>query len=131
MVDWRWPAEYPPNCPPLEAVPSDGTFYRVVATDPPTSRDFLSLRQQNPVRAERIVARSGNRCILAGLSVFTDINDAISVSQQHPKLGRHIARLSPSSESGKVLRNGRRHVSHHTWWHVVDYDPVAIAVVVH
>lgn len=39
----RWPADFPENCPPEEAYPTNGVYYRVVKTDPPELGDFVSL----------------------------------------------------------------------------------------
>ena len=57
MVSWNWPPDFPEDCPPEDAVPADGVYYRIVNNDPPQSSDFVSVYHLRRERAMREVRR--------------------------------------------------------------------------
>jgi hypothetical protein len=88
-------------------------LYRVVQTDPPTVRDFLSqkvlgipLKHENPK-----VLR-----LWDGLSVYRTVDQARTRAKQTPRLGLYIAELAvlPDERSVVELDNGRN--GHCTIW---------------
>ena len=120
---WNWPSDFPEDCPPEQAFPTDGTYYRIVKNDPPESDDFVSVYRHNQRRAENIVkAGIRSECETMGLSVYTDRDDAIRCALRYPRIGDKIASLSLAPESGKVLRTGGVFKSHSTWWKVESFD---------
>ena len=131
MTSWNWPADFPDDCPPEQASPADGTYYRIVKNAPPDSEDFVSLYDSDQNRAMSIV-RQGTRteCETMGLSVYTDRDDAVNCALQYPKIGDRVASVALTPVSGKVLYTGGRFPTHHTWWKPVDFDPTGVAQVV-
>lgn len=127
MISWNWPLDFPENCPPPQASPANGIFYRIVKTDSPELRDFVSVYHENPKRAESAI-KSGNRtkCETMGLSVYADKNDAIDCAQRYRKLGNMIAHLELVPTSGKTAPTYGGWPSHTTWWKAEGHDPVSL-----
>ena len=126
------PDDFPEDCPPEQALPANGAYYRIVKGNPPTSHDFDSAYHQNPSRAEREIERGRRtRCETMGLSVFSDQRHAIQCASQYPRIGTMISLVTLTNEAGKVLRTGGQFDSHHTWWKSLDFDPITVAQVVH
>ena len=57
MVSWIWPTDFPTDCPPGDARPTNGTYYHIVKSDPPGPRDFVSQYHKNRRLAENNVNR--------------------------------------------------------------------------
>ena len=132
MSNWNWPDDFPAGCPPLNSVAANGTFYRIVKSDPPTREDFVSTYVGNQTRAERLIAQGkNNHCELLGLSVYGEMGDAIQGAIRYPEVGNFIAAIDASPESGKSMPTPRGVNSHHTWWVTRDFDPTTISQVVH
>ena len=128
---WNWPSDFPEDCPPQQASPTDGTYYRIVKNGPPEPNDFVSVYHQDRRRAENAVkAGIRSQCETMGLSVYTDREDAIQCALRYPRIGDKIADLSLTPESGKVLGTGGVFRSHSTWWKVEDFDATVEARVV-
>ena len=131
MTTWTWPADFPADCPPVSAVPADGSYYRIVKTDPPQHEDFVSLFHLNRRRANAIIRRgAGTQCETMGLSVFAEANDAVEWARRLPQIGSYIARLTLSPCSGKMLSTPREGNSHHTWWYIEGFNPLAASEIV-
>ena len=131
MISWNWPPDFPDDCPPEQAYPANGTYYRIVKNDPPKSGDFVSVYYLNRGRAMTEIGRGRKtECETMGLSVYTDRDDAANCALQYPKIGDRIASVALTSVSGKVLYTGGRFPTHHTWWKDSDFDPTDVAQVV-
>ena len=117
MVSWNWPADFPEDCPPEQAAPADGTYYRIVRNDPPDASDFVSVYHLNRRRAERAIRRGERtQCETVGLSVYADRNDAVECAISFKGIGDKIARVDLSPEAGKMLKTDGGYPSHYTWW---------------
>jgi hypothetical protein len=131
VVSWTWPADFPDDCPPEGASATDGTYYRIVKSDPPETSDFVSVYDQNRARAEKEVGRSRRTlCETMGLSVFADIDDALQCASRYRNLGKDIASVTLTPDSGKILETPGQFSSHHTWWKAEEFDPMRDAQVV-
>ena len=127
----RWPADFPDDCPPEEAEPANGVYYRIVKTDPPLLSDFVSIYHLNRPRAEELMARGAiTRCELMGLSVYTALKDVETRARRYPQIGNRIVRLTLGPEAGATLPTPRNRDSHHTWWTPEGYNPIDVALVV-
>lgn len=117
MVSWNWPPDFPEDCPPEQATPASGTYYRIVRNDPPESSDFVSVYHLNRRRAE-IAIKRGERtqCETMGLSVYANRNDAAANARRFKNIGDKIARITLRAESGKTLKTDGGYPSHYTWW---------------
>src|SRR5947209_8591582 len=66
-----FPDEWPPHCPPDDAVDASITVYRTVKADPPTEEDFLSYRELGKKVAKHL------ECDACGISVMRTKADAV------------------------------------------------------
>jgi hypothetical protein len=90
------------------------TLYRVVHTDPPTVRDFLSQKVLGiPLKRETTKMLR----LWDGLSVYRTAEQAVTRARQTPRLGRYIAKLVVPLDDERIvveLDNGRN--GHCTIW---------------
>jgi len=100
--------------PGSNASPSTVTLYRVVQTDPPTVRDFLSQKVLGiPLKSETAKVLR----LWDGLSVYRTAEQARARALQTPRLGRYIAELVVPLDDDRILvelDNGRH--GHCTIW---------------
>src|SRR6185437_13501629 len=76
----QWPGYFPESCPPNDAEPAAGQFYRIVDEDPPKEEDFLgNLRlQQIGLRKKR---HWSDECKAFGLSILEDREEVWKLRQ--------------------------------------------------
>ncbi len=111
-VEYRWPAFFPANCPPPDAVAIVRVVHRFVDHDPPTAADFepvlLSGRGFTPERT----------CDAAGLSVFSDPVHAGNYRRRYKGFRRRrLARGTIQKHHG-LTKDTPSEIcpSHVTWW---------------
>jgi len=89
---------------------SERTFYRVVATDPPTRRDFLSHEALGiPLR------NADDRELWQGVSVQATEQQARQRARL-PGFGRYVAELLVPGAGPIAWRRTGRQRGHHTLW---------------
>jgi hypothetical protein len=108
-----WPLFFPLGCPPEESHPATGTVYRLVDSNPPGSRDFLSHRERWPKRKF-----NESECIVCGVSVYTDKIDIERLRRTVPAMRSKLVALGVLNPAlGSIQRTPRATgVSHVTWW---------------
>ena len=84
----------------------------------------------DPTRAEDAMNRGKTQCETMGLSVYADMDHAIQCASRFRQLGRKIARLTLTHDSGKALPTRGTFSSHHTWWKPNGFDPIQHSQVV-
>jgi len=104
-----FPSDWPPGCPPNDAIDASGTVYRVVKADPCGAEDFRSHGEQG-TRA------TSPECLRCGLSVFSDLTGAGHARAKYPALGNLIARGELHAQHGKIKASGAQSSTHLTWW---------------
>lgn len=115
----KWPEFYPENCPPEDAEPASGTFYRLVEYNPPQAKDFKSVFEENPEQFTHIPMVK--RC---GLSVHTDPRDSNQLKKRVRKFrNRQIAEGRLNSTLGMIQHTPSAEESHHTWWVPIGAEP--------
>jgi hypothetical protein len=105
----HFPANWPENCPPLDAEDARGTVYRLVKSDPPIADDFRS-------HAELGKMPKAPPCLRHGLSTFRRYEDANHQRDLLPYLGDKIAMAELKPEHGKTKLTQGRQPTHTTWW---------------
>lgn len=86
------------------------TFFRIVATNPPTRHDFMS--HQALGRPLLVPARARQ---WQGVSVYGTAHQARKKARQYPTLGRYIAELRVLDDAPvRAERTGS--ANHHTLW---------------
>ncbi len=113
----KFPENWPAQCPPADAMPAQGTFFRVVKHNPLSVQDFKSY-------AELGLAPTGNPCKRAGLSLLGTWIDAVHQIGLFPKHGRLISRGDLLPSHGMTLATKGTLPSHATWWAYAGVDRV-------
>ena len=90
------------------------TFFRIVRVNPPTDRDFWSHQRLGKTLRD---PTPQSRDQWAGVSVYADMEDAINLSRQFPRLGQWVAEvhLQPAADI-RIEKTGSKRDSHHTVW---------------
>lgn len=114
-----WPENFPPDCPPTDAEPASGQYYRLVANDPPKESDFyshLDWQERGRFRGREWP----DRRIAAGVSVFKVRAEAEKLKAAVPAMRNKKIALGDVTGSGR-MKNTPSHTgpSHHTWWRPV------------
>jgi hypothetical protein len=107
--------KFPPNCPPRQANEASGEVYRLVDSDPPVDKDFLSLYELYPNKRGE---DPDTECQRSGLSVHTEKSSASKLIKRIPKFkNKKIAVGQLTPDLGLILNTpSRKNDSHHTWW---------------
>lgn len=108
----EWFEELLQYCPPTDASPCKGEYYRISDGDPARSADFFSQRKLQP---DKIFKGQGiDNCIIRAVSVFKDYGDA-SKRLKLPKF-RHsvIAKVTLEPKDGMMKKTFSN--SHYSWW---------------
>ncbi|MFD6064522.1 hypothetical protein [Rhodococcus wratislaviensis] len=126
----EWPAHYPSQCPPVDAEPAVGTYFRLVDAAPPTGEDILShVELKNAGLRFRNRDFGNEQCIASGFSIFdTQFAAERTRSAVGPLRKKRIAKVDVSG-SGVVKQTGGN-TSHHTWWRPASDDDWTSCVVV-
>ncbi len=112
----QWPVTYPPGCPPEDAWPAAGSFFRLVDSDPPTEADFLNHHEL--LALGRVRSRYwSDDCDAAGLSLFSDLDETKQLRQSVGPLRRKLIAAGNVDGPGRIKHTpSQRSTSHHTWW---------------
>ena len=112
----------PHGCPPddAEEITTPLIVYRLVRNNPPSDDDFRSQRYENPTRRYRRVTE----CQARGLSVRTDLADAVALTHLPRMRGRLLCKVQLDSGSGRIMQTGEW-PHHSTWWPLAEFDILA------
>jgi len=114
----KWFEELPAACPPDDAKPSAGRFYRIAKGNPADSGDFFSQRKLQP---DKIFTGKGiDECIARAVSLFADLQDA-KKKLAIPKFKRaHVVMVELEPKYGVMKKTFAD--SHYSWWRTTDFD---------
>lgn len=129
----NWPTFFPENCPPNDAKPSIGIFYRVIIDRKGRTiklKHFISQRQSQP---NRTWPPDICECNLCGVSILKELEDSVKLAKilldTIPAFRQSVGliasgELNPSMGKLKhtpdVVNNLE---SHHDWWLPDGCDP--------
>jgi hypothetical protein len=106
-------SNWPPNCPPADAVDVGGDVYRVVLSNPPSADDFKSYHELD--------IPGGTPCRRRAISVYGTRVQACHRARMSPHLGTTVARGELEACHGKMkLTNPKS--GHIEWWCAADLD---------
>jgi hypothetical protein len=105
----RFSQDWPPSCPPSEAAPTAGRYYRIVKTSPAAPADFRSHRELGKLP-------SAPPCLRAGLSTFRTHEDAEAMALLLPVLGGHVAAGTLDGTYGRSMLTRGQQPTHTTLW---------------
>jgi len=113
--------DLPPNCPPPDAEPANGTVFRCCKNNPPAASDMLT-------HVEREQALNADPCLRRALSVLRSEEDA----RHQARLFRgwktkFVAKAELTRQHGWCLATPARLPSHTSWWPAKSLNPQARA----
>lgn len=115
-----WPTYYPPGVPPVDAVDTKGTFYRLVKVLPPQRDCFASTHEECPNRHRSPRLSPEDKINVYGASFYDNHIAAAEVKEKFANaLGnRLVAKGELKEYMGKMKKT--RGPSHYTMWLKVD-----------
>lgn len=113
-----WFEELPPLCPPSDAIPCNGRFYRIAKGNPVDNGDFFSQRKLQP---NKIFTGKGiDECIARAISLFSDATDA-SRRLKLPKFrNANVAEVVLLPKDGVMKKTFSD--SHYSWWRSKNFE---------
>ncbi len=111
-----WFEELPTQCPPSDATPANGEYYRLITGDVLVCEDFHSHRMLNPLKPFRV-----SECVARSLSVFSDEAACQNLTKLAIHRGKKIARVNLSSSDGSIKKTGKDK-DHYSWWRSQEFD---------
>lgn len=113
----------PESCPPGDAVPSEGIFFRLILDGSVCEQSFLSLREKD---AKRKIRPPRTECEACGLSLYRTLTDAANLKKANPgtfgkaliaqgNLDRCLGTMKPTP--------ARPGDSHTTYWPFASSEP--------
>lgn len=112
------------DCPPEDALPTNGIVYRLTEKESITDGDFLSYREIYPHKHWDGVPE----CVACGVSIYTDIAGIERLIKRVPgkkkRKPKKIIMGSLKPQHGRMKNTpSQTHHSHHTWWIPLDQKP--------
>lgn len=104
-----YPSDWPEHCPPADAIPASGNYFRVGKKDQPDEDEFKSMAELNR-------ALDADNCQRRGLSLVRTLADARHQKRMFQRLGSKIYRGELSAEHGHTKPTKGKSPSHTTWW---------------
>ncbi|MCV7252797.1 hypothetical protein H7J86_11535 [Mycobacterium hackensackense] len=116
-----WPEHFPESCPPEDAEPALGSFYRLVDV-PSSEEDFLSHLELKQLGI-RNFRKFTDECVAAGLSVYSKVEDIYELQNLFPKMQSKAIAHGELTGDGVIKPTPTRGNSHHTWWLPLESEP--------
>lgn len=113
-----WVESLPSQCPPSNAKPPEGVYYRAVSEDC-SEDDFIPYARLYPTRKYVGIMACKSRA----LSIYSNIDDCINVTKLPAlqKLGqKKVAKITLTEKDGLVQKEFDKG-SHHSWWRTTDF----------
>lgn len=116
----EWPDYYPAQCPPADAQPAIGHYFRLVDAAPPSGEDTMTHVELQSIGARYKGKDFGDKqCMASGFSVFDELAAAERTRRSvGPLRKKKIAKIDVSGP-GAILQTGNDR-SHHTWWRPIN-----------
>lgn len=108
----EWFENLPQFCPPSDANPCNGTYYRMAEGNPATSKDFFSQRRLQPNKVFK--GQGIDECITRAVSLFGDLEDAKKRLKLPKFRNAVIASVALNPKDGLMKKTFRD--SHYSWW---------------
>lgn len=113
-----FPTDWPEGCPPSEAAPTSGEYFRVVRGAAASIEDFRSHRELGKLP-------KAPPCLRAGLSTFRVLDEAERMALLFPVPGSFVAQGTLDALFGVSMRTQGREPSHTTVWPFEKTDRIA------
>lgn len=127
------PVEFPPECPPAEAAPKPGTYYRLaqrtlMVGDETTAASWLRPYETRGTE----FYKKPDLPEAHGLSIFASLDDVHAAAEFSSWVrSKSVAEITISGSDGDLLHTPvELGESHHDWWtNPYDLAPVGVVVV--
>jgi hypothetical protein len=123
VKDYVWPADLPEGCPPEDAVPAQGSFYRFVNSATVKAKDFV-----RAIDRPNANYPPEEQCEASAISLFADPADVSLAKKLVPAFkSKKVAQGDLQPHMGVIkntpmtLPDGTLFESHHDWWVAADY----------
>jgi hypothetical protein len=114
----NWYEQLPELCPPVDAVPCEGTYYRIAKGNPASNGDFFSQRKLQPNKV--FTGLGVDECVARSISLFSDINDAIRRLKLPKFRNGQIAAVTLEPKDGVMKKTFSD--SHYSWWRSTNFE---------
>lgn len=114
----NWYEQLPPLCPPADAIPCGGTYYRIAKGNPATDGDFFSQRKLQPDK--RFTGLGVDECIARSISLFAEEDDAVRRLKLPKFRHANIAEVTLTPKDGVMKKTFS--ASHYSWWRSIDFE---------
>ena len=114
----EWFEDLPVACPPSDATPCNGEYFRIANGNPATSPDFFSQRKLQPNKI--FVGKGINECIARAVSLFKDKDDALK-RLKLPKFRHSVIAVVELEPKDGVMKKTFLD-SHYSWWRSTNFD---------
>lgn len=114
----NWFEELPTQCPPEDALPANGAFYRIAPGLPTESEDYFSQRLLQPTKT--FSGEGIDECVARSVSLFESLEEA-KKRLRLPKFRNQkvvVIKLTPKDGVTKKTFGP----SHYSWWRSVEFD---------
>lgn len=115
-----WSEELPKQCPPNNAIPPNGIYYRILKNKTLCVEDFLSHKLLFPTHDY-----SDNECIARSLSLDSNYESLVRVFKSIPRLRNTgcIAQINLQTKDGLILETpSQANKNHISWWVSTDFQ---------
>lgn len=122
---------FPPDCPPQDAAPLSGVFYRLASKDLAVGEDTEVSSWLRPYQTHGPHYKKFDEVAAHGLSVFADLVDVLRARKITPWMAKKsVAEVTVTEQDGVMLHSPTVFsASHHDWWtDPIDLQPEAIVI---
>lgn len=113
-----WFEQLPEQCPPKDANPCNGCYYRIAKGLPTMSEDYFSQRALNPDKV--FFGDSLDECVVRSVSLFDSLDEA-KKRLKLPKF-KHQTIVSIVLEPSDGVMKKTFGTAHHSWWRSTNFD---------
>lgn len=114
----EWFEKLPEQCPPIDAVPASGTFYRIAKGVPTESEDYFSQRRLQPDKV--FIGEGIDECIVRSVSLFSTLGDA-EKRLKLPKFRKDtVVSIELHPKDGVMKKTFGP--AHYSWWRSTEFN---------
>lgn len=114
----EWFESLPEQCPPIDATPASGIYYRIAKGIPTESEDYFSQRRLQP--GKTFLGEGIDECVVRSVSVFSSLADA-QKRLRLPKFRNNVVVTIDLQPKDGVIKKTFG-PCHYSWWRSIEFD---------
>lgn len=114
----NWFEDLPALCPPADAVPARGRFYRIAKGLPTESEDYFSQRRLQPDKV--FIGEGIDECIVRSVSLFCTEADAEKRLRLPKFKSQILVAIDLEPKDGVIKKTFGP--SHYSWWRSTEFN---------